>query len=264
MRDTAFFRTNYSINKKPLRTDQILSSYLIRLQAEGYCEVRLNGTFYPLAPGDLLLGRPGDRYQLTIGQETDRSIRSGDYYLFSLSRWIEEWWREGPPPHVRIGLDEQLLHIWKTLIYEKRKGADADADIQDSLIRLLCLSIRRMLRQGAAVGRGPGYTPYRIKSFVERNATRKFTLQEAAGSAGLGISRASQLFKETFGQSIMDYAVEVRLAMAKDQIAYDNTSLEEVAYACGFATYAYFSRAFRARFGVTPSEFKRLNREGQG
>jgi AraC family transcriptional regulator of arabinose operon len=137
--------------------------------------------------------------------------------------------------------------------------ADADASMLDALLRLLYAAVKRLIgRRGA--GSVNRYIPYKMKSYVEQNASRKFTLGEVADSVGLGISRSSQLFHETFRQSVMDYALQVRLAMAKDRIAYDNATLEEIAQACGFPTYSYFSRVFRARFGLSPSEFKRSNR----
>ncbi|WP_223869919.1 helix-turn-helix domain-containing protein [Paenibacillus sabuli] len=40
---------------------------------------------------------------------------------------------------------------------------------------------------------------------------------------------------------------------------YEDIGLEEAAYACGFRTYTHFSRLFKARFGMTPQDFRRSN-----
>lgn len=260
MSDPFVLSANYSINKKTYHTDRVLASHLLRLQAEGCCEVALNGAKHTLKPGDLLICQPGDSYVLTIGAGLPGGpVRSSDYYLFSSSPWIADWRGDGLPAYVHIGLDEQVLLLWKSLIHEKRKTADADPDILEALLRLLYMAVKRLIAKRGA-GSGNRYIPYKMKTYIEQNAARKFTLQEVAESVSLGISRSSQLFKETFNQSVMEYAMEVRLAMAKDRIAYDNTTLEEISHSCGFPTYSYFSRAFHARFGLSPSEFKRNNR----
>jgi len=154
MNDPYWLAANYSINKKPYSTNQVLASHLLRLQAEGCCEVALNGVSYALKPGDLLICKPGDSYVLSIGAGPSRkAIRSGDYYLFSHSPWISGWREEGMPAYVQIGLDEQIVLLWKTLIYEKRKMGDADKHIQDSLLRLLYLSVKRLMAKRASGSR---------------------------------------------------------------------------------------------------------------
>ena len=64
-----------------------------------------------------------------------------------------------------------------------------------------------------------------------------------------------QIFKKVFKQSINDYAIEVRLSMAREKIAAGEMTLEEIAYLCGFSTYPYFNRTFRTRYGITPSAY---------
>ena len=57
---------------------------------------------------------------------------------------------------------------------------------------------------------------------------------------------------QTLGSWIRDQ----RLAAAREDLANasDKRSIGEIAYARGFADQAQFSRAFRARYGITPKE----------
>jgi AraC family transcriptional regulator of arabinose operon len=96
-----------------------------------------------------------------------------------------------------------------------------------------------------------------MKSFIERNVTEQLTLKEIAASVGLSVSRASQLFSNHVGQSIIDYAIEVRLAMAQERMRSGDMSLQEVSYLCGFANYTHFNRLFKSRFGMSPSNYVR-------
>ncbi|MBD2847804.1 AraC family transcriptional regulator [Paenibacillus sp. IB182496] len=48
-------------------------------------------------------------------------------------------------------------------------------------------------------------------------------------------------------------------AYGGERILYEDIGLEEAAYACGFRTYTHFSRLFKARFGMTPQDFRRSN-----
>ncbi|MNP65007.1 HTH-type transcriptional activator Btr [compost metagenome] len=100
-----------------------------------------------------------------------------------------------------------------------------------------------------------------MKSYIEAHSGQPLTLRQVAAHGGLGISRASELFKEAYGCAVMDYAILMRLNNAREHILYDNITLEEAAYACGFTSYTHFSRMFRKRYGLSPSEYRQQNRQ---
>lgn len=56
---------------------------------------------------------------------------------------------------------------------------------------------------------------------------------------------------------MIQYAIEIRLKAAVEQIKYSNEmTLEHIAEICGFASYSYFHRVFRAHFGLSPVEYR--------
>ena len=59
-------------------------------------------------------------------------------------------------------------------------------------------------------------------------------------------------FKDETGYTIHSYVTEKRLIQAQEQIA-GGTSLVRVAENCGFGDYSTFSRAYKKRFGVSPT-----------
>lgn len=60
-------------------------------------------------------------------------------------------------------------------------------------------------------------------------------------------------FKEETGYTIHGYLTEKRLILAKEKIA-SGLSLGQAAEDCGFGDYSSFSRAYKKRFGVSPTE----------
>jgi AraC-like DNA-binding protein len=62
-------------------------------------------------------------------------------------------------------------------------------------------------------------------------------------------------------RSIADHIWMTRLDGCRGDLAQDSErSISEIAFAWGFSSSAHFSRAFRKRFGVTPSAFRRGDR----
>ncbi|MDB5085381.1 MAG: AraC family transcriptional regulator [Bacilli bacterium] len=238
-----------------------LAYYLFRLQIEGSCKALVDGKIDTIEPGDLLLYRPGDPYELMIGEQGmtgEERLPSADYYLFCQGPWLDQWWENKlAPGKLNIAMDEGILTMFRQIVLEKRRVRDGIAEITDYLLRTLCLSIDRsaafLAGQKTA---GASYVVYGIKHYIEQNATSAFTLEAVAKQAGLSVSRAVHLFKDTFGQSIMEYARDVRLKMACERIRYSTMTLEQAAQAAGFRSYSYFCRAFRAKFGISPKKFR--------
>lgn len=249
----------YAIHDKPFETRRKpLQYYLIRFQLEGSSRVTINGHIYEFHTGDLMVASPGDEYELVTGIPINGSpVRCTDYYAYCQAK--------DPVPlgvyprKIHIGMDDSFINILKNIIYESRKLNNRVLEIEDYLTRLVFLYFQRYLLNTPSES-SKEYLPTLMKNYIEGHATEPLTLNKIASQAGLGKSRASELFKEAFGISIMDYAIEVRLNIAKKYILFEQSSLEDIAYFSGFGSYTHFSRMFSKRFGVSPKKFREMNR----
>lgn len=234
-----------------------LTTYLFRLQTEGSCVASCNGKDYRLQAGDLLLLRPGDEYELRVTEEqSDGRISSGDYYIFCDGDWIDSWWKRVKRQKVNhISIDDHLLGLWRQLLLEKRRGPEEDLELIGYLLRGLCVCLDRAITETKPADRS-AFTALRLKRFIEEHATVTFKLEEAAAHVGLSLSRAVQLFKACYGKTMIQYALEIRLNAAVERIKYSSMTLEEIAETCGFASYSYFHRVFRAKYGMAPVKFR--------
>jgi AraC-like DNA-binding protein len=62
--------------------------------------------------------------------------------------------------------------------------------------------------------------------------------------------------KALLGYSVNDYIVNVRLKKAKHLLLNTDKSIAEIATDVGFSSSTYFSTAFKAKFSMSPKEFK--------
>jgi AraC family transcriptional regulator of arabinose operon len=249
-----------SIHKRPMQIDHLngWKYYIIRLQTDGRSHAYLNGNTYLQRPGDLLLCRAGDSYQLTISGENGAIYPSTDYFLIIQPEeedWYSEWWSRIQAVTLNIGIDQNLMALWKQIAFEQRKRDKAFPMLIDYLVRSFLLYLERMIASKNDGRNRELMVANEIKEYIELNATQKPSLRQICSSVGLSVSRASEIFKKTFNQSIIDYAIDVRLSIAKERMVIGGSTLEEISFVCGFHTYPYFNRAFRARFGISPSEY---------
>jgi AraC family transcriptional regulator of arabinose operon len=215
----------------------------------------VEGNMSLIESGDLLLYQPGEAYELLINGEL---ISSGDYYLFCRGKWIDAWWlRSKKPTKVRIPLHEGMLTIWRQLNIELAKHNQKNKEMLDYYLRILCLQIDQHIMEQTSHPLGTNsYLAYRMKHYIEAHSTSSITLEQVARHVGLSVSRAVHLYKAVFDQSIMQHTIEVRLATAKERILYSSFTLEQIAESCGYASYSYFHRMFRAHFGISPKDYR--------
>jgi AraC-like DNA-binding protein len=106
----------------------------------------------------------------------------------------------------------------------------------------------------------PGPRPHlmdRALSLVDRSFAKSITDASLAAELGLSTSHFRYLFKATTGQPFHKYVMAVRLEKARAMLVEQKLPVSVVANAVGFTGLAHFSRAFHARFDMSPSEARR-------
>lgn len=77
--------------------------------------------------------------------------------------------------------------------------------------------------------------------------------------AGFSVPHFHRIFTAHTGESAVDYVRRLRLEGAGRKLRMGAVDISEVALAAGYDTHAAFGKAFKQRFGFSPSEFRRLN-----
>ena len=92
---------------------------------------------------------------------------------------------------------------------------------------------------------------------------RSHTLESVAKVAGMSRSAFAERFASTFGRTAMDLLREVRLDRGAELLRTTDLPVQTVAERVGLSSRSYFSKAFRARFGVDPAGYRATAREDE-
>ncbi len=91
-----------------------------------------------------------------------------------------------------------------------------------------------------------------------------WTVEGLAREAGLSRAAFAKRFAEVFGQAPLAYLTYWRMHLAAKRFATSEDSLVEVAAQLGYQSEFSFSRAFKRRWGVAPSVYRKQTRAAQG
>ncbi|GAB4269816.1 MAG: helix-turn-helix domain-containing protein [Deferrisomatales bacterium] len=99
----------------------------------------------------------------------------------------------------------------------------------------------------------------RIEAYIRRHlADPRLSPSRVAEACGVSVRYLHRLFQPT-GRSVSDWIRELRLQACREALLSGgkDLSLGDLAYRWGFSDQAHFSRAFKARFGIPPSQARR-------
>ncbi len=103
----------------------------------------------------------------------------------------------------------------------------------------------------------------RIVLLMEKNLDFPLDLKTLSAKLRIPPRTLSRLCKHSFGESPMRLYLRIRLQAARNLLFYEESSIKDVAIACGFSYPPVFSRAFKNQFGMTPRAFRAAFRESQ-
>ena len=94
-----------------------------------------------------------------------------------------------------------------------------------------------------------------IKKYIDDNfADSDFSLDKISTELSYNKKYISTVFKENFKIGISEYINTLRIQHACELMEQELTSIKDIAYLCGFTDASYFSRLFKNKMGISPSE----------
>lgn len=104
------------------------------------------------------------------------------------------------------------------------------------------------------------YRLHKIMNAVLAHPEEDHSLEQMAAVAGVTPSHFCRLFKKATGISPHQYVMKARLDRAQQMLVQTDLSLVALSEATGFTSQSHFSRAFRAWFGTSPSDYRQQER----
>jgi transcriptional regulator GlxA family with amidase domain len=97
----------------------------------------------------------------------------------------------------------------------------------------------------------------RLKQRLPARLREDLTAEALAEIAGVSLRTLQRIFRERFDTSPMTWLMEARLLEAARLIRAGDDPVTKIAYRVGFKDPSHFTRRFKARFGVSPNEYRR-------
>ncbi len=95
-----------------------------------------------------------------------------------------------------------------------------------------------------------------VKRILKEEYAHQWTLDELAGRVNVSKAYMCTLFKQSTGQTIMDYLAKTRVYKAAGLLLDPKNKINEVGDMVGYGDPGYFTRIFKKYLGVSPSQYR--------
>ena len=93
--------------------------------------------------------------------------------------------------------------------------------------------------------------------YMQEHLEEEITLNVLAEKFHLSSAYISQLFKSEIGVNFLSYLTNIRMEQAKKLLVTTAASVAEISERSGYGDYRVFTKAFKKKEGMTPSQYRR-------
>ena len=137
----------------------------------------------------------------------------------------------------------------------------SDTDISAFLVKNSVLKILlKLARENEIDLSGNEFSPCVSKAinYINKNLSETLTIKNIADAIFVSESTLTKHMRKELGTTVNNYIDDLILTRAAQMIAEGQFSINAISNRFGFCDQFYFSRKFKAKFGITPSEYKRM------
>lgn len=95
----------------------------------------------------------------------------------------------------------------------------------------------------------------RLVGYMKRNINKPLSLADIAGAFSFSITKIQKLFYKHAGCAPMQYFTELKLQAAKEMMYATSLNHTQISAKLGFSSASYFSKLFKKKTGLSPSEY---------
>lgn len=220
----------------------------------------------------------GELHSVVDGQ--DLLLKQGDLVIYGPNQWHMQYADIGIAPRfVTISFDvdgvelaplldrkftapQQVANLLQNMLREQEKMDSFSSDIIVSQLTLLLLYLLRESVQptgskvkNANVVQNENEIIRQAQQYVAAHIREKLSVPMVANQVGVSASYLTVLFHKNLQISPGEYIRRIKLQESKQMIRENNLNFTQIASALQYSTVHHFSRQFKEKFGITPTEY---------
>lgn len=231
------------------------------VEGKGY--VITNGTVCPIKAGEIYLSFPGDIHAIKTDRENPIKFNFLSFWPDDdkILLMFEQIMFFCGDPTMRIFVDRDVEYLIGNTLSEALSEDEHSSCI---LSHALSQMIRYIIRGFSGAQKNTKLSVdssrelcYQMMNYISTHIYSMNGLTDLAEHFGYSYSYLSDFFHRTAGDTLINYYTQRRLDAAAMLIREGHLSMSEIAELLRYSSIYSFSRSFKKRFSISPTEFKK-------
>ena len=150
---------------------------------------------------------------------------------------------------------DKIQLLFQQLCDEYAEKKEGQTEYMQCLLRCIFILLLRN------VGKSPTFLkPSPIAAslvFIQSNFKENITLSQTAAQVNLSTGYFCELFKRYVGTGFSSYLTDLRLSYAAKALITTDEPITQIAYLSGFSAFSTFSRLFKQKYKISPSDYRK-------
>ncbi|GHV88162.1 transcriptional regulator [Spirochaetia bacterium] len=236
---------------------RILPEFQILYITEGEGTFTAGDATYTVKPGSLLLLLPGIKHRYKPVYEKGWHEYWVGFNGAYFQRLLQQEILSKENIFFEIGLHDYILTFFNHIFDE--------VATQRPLFQFkACVEILSLISEMLAHERRQKQPNYyqqiveKAKCIMESNIYSVINLPSISEEIGISTSRLNEIFKTYTSMTPYQYFIHIKILKAESLLEQEDAAIKEVAFRLGFEDQHYFSRLFRNKTGIAPSEWRKF------
>lgn len=231
--------------------------YEIFVVIKGEFRHNYNGTFEVIKEGQFKIIKPEDEH-FFIGKGINNILRNiavhRDYFFnITLESWIDE-----QKYNSVYSLNEVVI---KSFNYKSNMMINAEKESRRYIVESLFSDL--MINIFLDVSSDERIPLWLRKAYENMKVKENFLggIKRFVLLSGKTQEHLTRELKKYYGVSPSEYINSLRLNEATKLLVQCDSPIIDIIFNCGFNNIGYFNRIFKSRYGITPREYRKLNKK---
>lgn len=241
---------------------RILYEYQLNYITEGEGILETKEKTYTIKPGTLIIIYPGQwhRYKplKEVGWKEHYVGFFGDFaqHIFEHSDTLP-----GQPDLIYLGYQENIIDLYLKIIDEVNDERPGFQYVCSGLLVQLIGKVLSIIKNAEFKGKEIDLKIRKARMLLRERSYYQVDMEEFSRELGIGYSYFRRMFKKYTGIAPLQYHIMLRLQRARELLISTNKPHKEIAYELGFQSVYYFSRLFKQKMGITPTQMRNKNKK---
>ena len=210
---------------------------------------------YPVKEGSVIIIFPGMWHRYRPTKEGWKEHYIGFNGMFANHLFENEFF-SGRNPVVQIGFNERLLQSFYELFSLVEMERAGYQQVCSGLVIYILSTIISIKKNENFAGKQIEQTIQKACLTIRENIDKNLSIEQLASDLNIDYSIFRKVFKQYTGIPPGQYHLSLRIRQAKDLLINTELSIKEISYRLGFESIFYFSRVFKSKTGISPTEYK--------